>query len=93
MTPYKPPAEAGGSPGTKTNPVAYAQGLYEPNTSPRREPGDRPHGDGGAAPASDVEMFDVERVPLDEVAAGFHLLSHQHAEQVVGRGGVVHRHP
>ena len=32
-------------------------------------------------------------MPLDEVAAGFHLLSHQHAEQVVGRGGVVHRHP
>ena len=41
---------------------------------------------------SDVEVADFEGVLFDEVAAGFDVVAHQHSENLVGRGGVFHRH-
>ena len=48
---------------------------------------------GAVWPVSDVEVLDVEGVLLDEIATGLDLFAHQHAEQVVGRGGVGHGDP
>src|SRR5215472_8005745 len=44
------------------------------------------------ASRSDVQEPDVLRVAGDERAAGLDVLAHQHAEQLVGLGGVVERH-
>ena len=38
-----------------------------------------------------VQVFDVERVFLDEFAAGLDVVAHQDAEHLVGRGAVLHR--
>src|SRR5215210_5714280 len=44
---------------------------------------------GARGPLSDVEEADVLGVAGDEAAAGLDVLTHQHAEDVVGRGGVL----
>ncbi len=41
-----------------------------------------------AIPRSDVEVFDLQRVLLDEIAPGFDIVSHQGGEQVVGGGNI-----
>src|SRR6516162_717359 len=46
--------------------------------------------EGHAAP-SDVQEPDVLRVAGDERAAGLDVLAHQHAEQLVGLGGIIER--
>src|SRR5688500_15799584 len=38
----------------------------------------------------DVEVTNVERVLLDELATGLDLIAHEHAEELVGTDGVAH---
>src|ERR1700744_3524666 len=64
-----------------------AGGRMDPSGHRSRDPGPESPGY-----RSDVEEPDVLGVALDERAPGLDVFTHQHAEQLVGLGRVVHRH-
>src|SRR5688572_12355327 len=77
---------------------SMAKGL-SPTTHPaapagrvRRDARSPPPPRQGRIPALDVELLDLEGVPLDEGPAGLHLLPHQHGEHLVGADPVLDLH-
>jgi hypothetical protein len=73
--------------------TAWLGNLPEHRGDCRRPPLETPDGRQKTPGAnSDIEIADVEGVLFDEVAAGFDVVAHQNAENLVGAGRVCHGH-